>query len=65
MKKKYIAPDIELVLFEAAENMMADGGDIDDSSTDPWAGLRMRNFHAMLQDLPDGTFLDPDGYPQN
>lgn len=62
MKKKYIAPDIEVVLFEAAEAVM-DNAEF--SGDDPWTGLKMRNFHAMLQDLPDGTFLDPDGYPQN
>lgn len=55
MKKKYLAPKMELVLLESAEDMMDDitesGGE------DPFGG---RSFQAWLNDLPNGYIIDED-----
>lgn len=58
MKKKYTAPDAEIVLFETEGNVMADP---DHSEPDPpWMSALFR-----LNELPNGTILDEHGMPTN
>ncbi len=60
MKKKYTAPDAEIVLFETVEEIMGAGDE--HSETDPWAYAR--NLFR-LNELPNGTILDEHGMPTN
>lgn len=60
MKKDYIAPEMEVVLFETGDDVMED---IYDSDTDPFNSVTSPiRFQQYLNDLPNGTMLDEDGY---
>ena len=59
MKKKYTAPEAEIVLFETEKTVMYDP---DQSFPDPWASAR--NLFR-LNELPNGTILDEHGMPTN
>ena len=53
MKKEYLAPDLELVLFESTEDMMDDV--TESGGEDPFNGGRARTtFQQWLKDLPNG-----------
>ncbi len=59
MKKSYIKPDMEVVLFQTSESVM----DFEVSGDDPFdSGRSGFSLQQYLNDLPDGTILDEDGY---
>lgn len=55
MKKAYISPNMELVLFESTEAIMGDGDVEYSNPDDPFAGI---NFDQWINDLPNGYIID-------
>lgn len=53
--KKYVAPDFEIVYLETEDEVNLEGSGI----VDPV--LPVNNFAQFINDLPNGTILNPDG----
>ncbi len=59
MKKEYVSPELEVVLLESNENMMADK-EIDGGSEPESSYFDNISFHGWLQNLPNGYMLSEE-----